>query len=1025
MRKLLSLLLAALVVSVGLEPSLGAGSFSTKQWRVSQKTLATFSASATGLTVLQMSQVKAAVDANPDAEKFICTGIRYYQQPMSQNILVRKRAKAACEYAKQLNPSLSTWYQNKPTQARSYAGRVLLTIKTRQDAGSDAPAESSSPLPAAPDSAPVLLSGFPNVIGDPSIGGTLSLAPTSWSGSNYQKAENWYSCPSSVQIQQGGTAIPSSCEKKSDSSSTLQVSADLAGHVIVAQTIVSNSAGITVIVTFLNVPVGQSEQLPSLQYAGNIIGSLAPSNLLFVDEGNWAGTAPISTSTNWFSCPTASTNTGVGGQVPEDCNLASAGSLTYSIRESDRGKFLVTVTRASNSVGASTVVRQTAARVPLEGSPPTLKAVGSISGLPKVGSQLSVTESTWESRSALTLEYSWFACSSYPQQSGLGAQVPSDCARTEATGKTYSPRFTDKDMYLVALERARNSFGTSNTLLAVRSRVTAIEPPIYVSGAELSGTFVVDKSVNFEPGTWSSQDTIQFSYAVFLCSDQPTSNSLDFGCVMHPSLRYRSRLTTFSPGTRSEMEPLGKFVVVQVSARNSAGTTTQLVVSPRALRIAPPSPTLQVAPSISTPSNTVGETVEIVKGQWTGSYTTSVKFRVCIFEDCADAGTTYNTNNMVLDSTMVGKYVQLIETAESDGGPGTTAASNSIGPVVDFRPPGTYATITSPTSNVAAPGQSIQMSATFFGNPLPSLEQVLYSCQSVPTSTANGALFNPAAHDCEPRIPLQRSDYQEYTGPEKYLRGAWGYTASDADLGRYVVWLTRAFAGGVTAQAADWVLVGNPTLAFAATHPSNIKYLGSAVQLDNSAGLSNIQAHLCTSRFYGLEGIHIPVTPETQANCTPIESYGVNNAVVITPDMYANGFGKYIGYSGEWSGIRIWSNYVGPTASIASNGAISAATAPTVLGNANVGNIVRGIDTSIVPEGLTHAHEWFACGVGAVKSQGSVFTSEGCESVGVDSELEVTGALLGRALTYVRHVQLQGSGQTVLSLWSNWVLAQQ
>jgi len=95
-----------------------------------QRTLATFSGSATGLTSQQKSQVKAAVEANPNAEKFICTGIRYYSQPMSVNIMVRKRAKAACEYAKELNPSLSTWYQNKPTKARSYAGKVLLTIKS-------------------------------------------------------------------------------------------------------------------------------------------------------------------------------------------------------------------------------------------------------------------------------------------------------------------------------------------------------------------------------------------------------------------------------------------------------------------------------------------------------------------------------------------------------------------------------------------------------------------------------------------------------------------------------------------------------------------------------------------------------------------------------------------------------------------------------------------------------------------------------------------------------------------------------
>ena len=105
------------------------------KYTVNQKTLASFTASATGLTTLQKSQVKAAVEANPNAEKFICTGIRYVSQPMSENIKVRKRAKAACDYAKQLNPALSTWFQNKPTNARSYAGKVLLTIKTADISG--------------------------------------------------------------------------------------------------------------------------------------------------------------------------------------------------------------------------------------------------------------------------------------------------------------------------------------------------------------------------------------------------------------------------------------------------------------------------------------------------------------------------------------------------------------------------------------------------------------------------------------------------------------------------------------------------------------------------------------------------------------------------------------------------------------------------------------------------------------------------------------------------------------------------
>jgi hypothetical protein len=48
---------------------------------------------------------------------------------MSENIKVRKRAKAACDYAKQLNPALSTWFQNKPTNARSYNGKVMVVSK--------------------------------------------------------------------------------------------------------------------------------------------------------------------------------------------------------------------------------------------------------------------------------------------------------------------------------------------------------------------------------------------------------------------------------------------------------------------------------------------------------------------------------------------------------------------------------------------------------------------------------------------------------------------------------------------------------------------------------------------------------------------------------------------------------------------------------------------------------------------------------------------------------------------------------
>ena len=135
MKKLLIGLVSLSVLLVGFVPAQAAGEYVARQ-----KTLSVFSGSTTTLTSTQRAEVKQAVDANPYAEKFICTGIRLEGQPMSLNIVVRKRAKAACDYAKELNPALSTWFQNKPTKAASYNGKVLLTLKVPADKANAVPA---------------------------------------------------------------------------------------------------------------------------------------------------------------------------------------------------------------------------------------------------------------------------------------------------------------------------------------------------------------------------------------------------------------------------------------------------------------------------------------------------------------------------------------------------------------------------------------------------------------------------------------------------------------------------------------------------------------------------------------------------------------------------------------------------------------------------------------------------------------------------------------------------------------------
>jgi hypothetical protein len=100
------------------------------QLRQSQiKTLSDFSGSTTTLSSAQKSQIRSVLSKSDGNTKFICTGIRYYNQPMSDNIKVRARAKAACDYAKSIDPNFSYWYQTKTTQARSYNGKVMIVSK--------------------------------------------------------------------------------------------------------------------------------------------------------------------------------------------------------------------------------------------------------------------------------------------------------------------------------------------------------------------------------------------------------------------------------------------------------------------------------------------------------------------------------------------------------------------------------------------------------------------------------------------------------------------------------------------------------------------------------------------------------------------------------------------------------------------------------------------------------------------------------------------------------------------------------
>lgn len=95
-----------------------------------QQTLFSFLGSSNSLSSMQKQQIRGSLEKNPWVEKFICTGVRSAKANRSEAIQARLRAKAACDFAKTLRPEISVWYQTKPSAASTFAGKVLLSLKT-------------------------------------------------------------------------------------------------------------------------------------------------------------------------------------------------------------------------------------------------------------------------------------------------------------------------------------------------------------------------------------------------------------------------------------------------------------------------------------------------------------------------------------------------------------------------------------------------------------------------------------------------------------------------------------------------------------------------------------------------------------------------------------------------------------------------------------------------------------------------------------------------------------------------------
>ena len=185
-----------------------------------------------------------------------------------------------------------------------------------------------------------------------------------------------------------------------------------------------------------------------------ISGTTQVGQTLTTTNGAWSN-SPTSFAYQWLRC-----NGGGNACV----NVANGTQRSYTLVGADAGRTIrvrVTATNADGSSSAQsdqteTITPATSTAGPRNTEPPT------ISGIPKVGQELTANEGSWTGNPTYT--YQWQRCD---------ADVASCGSVVGATGKTYGVRLADLGFRLRVAVTARNPRGSATA----NSAITAVVAP--------------------------------------------------------------------------------------------------------------------------------------------------------------------------------------------------------------------------------------------------------------------------------------------------------------------------------------------------------------------------------------------------------------------------------------------------------------------------------------------------------------------------------------------------------------------
>jgi hypothetical protein len=363
-----------------------------------------------------------------------------------------------------------------------------------------------------------------------------------------------------------------------------------AGHTIRVAVTATNSTGSSTATSTPTSVVPAAAVAPKNTGEPTISGTPLQGETLSSSTGSWTGTQPISFAYQWVRC-------GTDGGAPDGSNCAfipGATGSTYLLQAADVGRRLRVRVTGTNGAGSQTVASNPTATVAPVAVAPKLTTPPTISGSTKVGQQLTANPGTWTGTQPISFSYQWQRCNT-----GGG-----DCQSVDgATGKTYNLASADAGHTIRVAVTATNAAGTTGTLTAATSVVSAIHPlarpPRATSAPTVVGTARYGETLTANPGVWTGTQPISFSYRWLRCNTGGGDCDRIDGAQ---GRTYQVAITDINHTLR-----------VLVTASNQAGRRTAFSGS---TPVVAPSIPVSKAPPVITGTAGQGEALKASPGQW-------------------------------------------------------------------------------------------------------------------------------------------------------------------------------------------------------------------------------------------------------------------------------------------------------------------------------------------------------------------------------------------------------------------------